>query len=738
MNSSDGRCPRCNRLMEADSPLGLCPYCLLVTASPANGDPTGSLPVKSQGRFRAPKPSDLNGKIEGIEISELLGVGGMGAVYRARQINLDRPVAVKIMAPELGNQPAFDERFRREARTLAKLSHPNIVTIYDFGQTGDYCFLVMELIEGVNLREAIVSSAISPEEALQIVPAICDALQYAHNKGVVHRDIKPENVLIGNQGEVKIADFGLAKLLDHESVDFTLTATQQVLGTRNYMAPEQIEKPTSVDHRADIYSLGVVFYELLTGELPLGRFSLPSEKAAVNGQLDDVVLRTLEKEPGRRYQHASEIKTALESLDRSIESPLEPINGQPSPSKPTPKPVDAPPIWKPTTLRFQKNLWGGTKKLEGLASLGAQGLKLEYQSLILGFNPQPELKTIEIPYEQLHYCFTTDYAFHSTVEISGNSIDSFGPMPGADNGYVSLEVSHKDRDMASTFRDRLEDLINQAGRSTGQRARAARNAIPFSIANVGQGFLEATGIAHLNEHHLFIEFETKDVTGLFRNSIKRVSIPFQDIIEVTLSQGIVTNSIRIQTSNMEKSSAVPNSTQGRFKLKIKKQHLEKTVNWVRQLCQIAPAKLQADLVDQKPDEKLLLNESFNRRLRLPQRVLNAAVLMNLLVIAYFFFVVIFIDKPTSSGGWSMIIRDLFLVFGLVGPILSCIGCLIMRLIARRSRSMPLWVCTAIFLTLPMSPAVILTLPAAVGLLLPLKDPGFRKVFQYGPDTQSFR
>ena len=735
MNFGDGRCPRCNHLMEADSPSGLCPYCLLVTASPADGDLTGSLPVKSLGRFRAPHPDELNGKIDGIEINELLGVGGMGAVYRARQINLDRPVAVKIMAPELGKQPAFDERFRREARTLAKLSHPNIVMIYDFGQAGDYCYLVMELIEGVNLREAIVSAAVSPEEALQIVPAICDALQYAHNKGVVHRDIKPENVLIGNHGEVKIADFGLAKLLDHESVDFTLTATQQVLGTRNYMAPEQIEKPTSVDHRADIYSLGVVFYELLTGELPLGRFSLPSEKAAINGQLDDVVLRTLEKEPGRRYQNASEIKTALESLDRSIESPLEPINGQPSPPRPDPNRDQRAHLVEPTTLRFRKSRWGGAKKIQGLASLGENGLTFEFHYLIAGLNLNPEFKTIEIPYEQLNYCFTTHHPFHSTIEIHGNSFDSLGLMPGVDSGCLSLDVSHKDKDMLDTFQDRLESRIGNIDHQSNPRAGATRNTIPFSIGNFNHGLLEATGIAHIDENNLLIEFETKDVTGFFKHSVKRVAIPLQDIFEVKLTPGIISSSIQIQTSNMEKSSAVPDSSQGRFKLRVKKQHFDKAVDWVRQLCQTTPAKLQADLIDRKPDE-ILLRDSFDQRLRSPQRMLIAAVFMNLIVIAFFFFVVIFTDKPPRTSSWYLILNEFtLLVFGLTGPILSCIGCLVMRLITRRSKSIPLWVGTAIFLTVPLTPAVIATLPAALGHLLLLKDPDFRKAYEQGPIKQ---
>jgi serine/threonine protein kinase len=152
------------------------------------------------------------------------------------------------------------------------------------------------------------------------VPQICEALQYAHDQGVVHRDIKPENILLDKRGQVKIADFGLAKLLGQEAADSALTGSRQVMGTPHYMAPEQMEKPLAVDHRADIYSLGVVFYEMLTGELPLGRFAPPSQRVHVDVRLDEVVFRALEKEPERRYQHASEVKTEVESITTGTQS----------------------------------------------------------------------------------------------------------------------------------------------------------------------------------------------------------------------------------------------------------------------------------------------------------------------------------------------------------------------------------------------------------------------------------
>jgi hypothetical protein len=156
----------------------------------------------------------------------------------------------------------------------------------------------------------------TPAQALALVPKICDALQYAHEEGVLHRDIKPENLLLDTRGRIKIADFGIAKMLG-DAKDITLTASGSAIGTPHYMAPEQLERPQDVDQRADVYSLGVVFYEMLTGELPIGRFAPPSEKTAMDPRVDEVVLRTLEKERERRYQSAGDVKTHVEKITAS-------------------------------------------------------------------------------------------------------------------------------------------------------------------------------------------------------------------------------------------------------------------------------------------------------------------------------------------------------------------------------------------------------------------------------------
>ncbi len=269
---------------------------------------------KPSGAFEPPSVERLAELFPSLQIMELIGAGGMGAVYKARQEGLDRVVAIKILPEEFGHDVKFALRFTREARTLAKLNHPNIVALYEFGNVADTYYFLMEYVEGSTLRDVVKARELAPEHALAIVPHLCDALQYAHDKGVVHRDIKPENILMSLDGSVKIADFGLSRILGNESQQYSLTATHQVMGTPRYMAPEQLEGAHGVDHRADIYSLGVVIYEMLTGELPIGRFAAPSTKVEIDVRLDDVVLRTLEKEPQRRYQRASQIKSDVQSI----------------------------------------------------------------------------------------------------------------------------------------------------------------------------------------------------------------------------------------------------------------------------------------------------------------------------------------------------------------------------------------------------------------------------------------
>ena len=319
MPKAPKQCPQCGAPLAADAPEGLCPRCLMALNLSAQTDaptgevgPGGTRVIKLDPKS-PPLVSDIAPFFPQLEILECLGWGGMGVVYKARQPRLNRLVALKILSREKEKDPHFSERFQREAQALARLNHPSIVTVYDFGATDGLFYLLMEFVDGMNLRQLLQSGKISPEQALAIVPHICEALQYAHEQGIVHRDIKPENILLDKQGRVKIADFGIAKILGPERKEEPLTG-EQAIGTPHYMAPEQVEKPATVDHRADIYSLGVVFYEMLTGELPLGKFSPPSQKVRIDVRLDEVVMRALEKEPERRYQQASQVKNQVETI----------------------------------------------------------------------------------------------------------------------------------------------------------------------------------------------------------------------------------------------------------------------------------------------------------------------------------------------------------------------------------------------------------------------------------------
>ena len=356
----ENKCPQCGTLLKtpvaAGALAGLCPACLLKLGAAAD-----TISEANQKKFTPPTIAELAPLFPQLEILELIGKGGMGAVYKARQKQLDRIVALKILPPGIGNEPAFAERFTREAKALAKLNHPGIVTLYEFGRadlpvsqgneaaqqhrptTGQFYFL-MEFVDGVNLRQLLHAGRISAREALAIVPQICDALQFAHDQGIVHRDIKPENILMDRRGRVKVADFGLAKIIDgragsplpaggglqtdvgaHGVTRPTndLTDAGKVMGTPQYMSPEQIQAPGEVDHRADIYALGVVFYQMLTGELPGKKLEAPSKKVSIDVRLDKVVLRALEKKPELRYQQASILKTQVETIasDRSAGGP---------------------------------------------------------------------------------------------------------------------------------------------------------------------------------------------------------------------------------------------------------------------------------------------------------------------------------------------------------------------------------------------------------------------------------
>ena len=358
-------CPECGKPVPPDSQHQLCPSCLMAQALASQ-----TVDDKKAHAAPPPTPDEIAGKFPQFEILECLGRGGMGVVYKARQKSLNRLVAIKILAPEREHDARFAERFAREAELLAKLSHPHIVTIHDFGETGGLYYLVMEFVDGVSLRDLLREGKLEPKQALAIVPEICDALQFAHDHGIVHRDIKPENILLDRLGRVKVADFGLAKLVaspgdgDPSQTESPnppvgdLTEAGKTMGTPSYMAPEQSEHPGAVDHRADIYALGVVFYQMLTGELPGKCLEAPSRKVQIDVRLDAVVLRALEKKPELRYQQAGDVKTMVETI---ATTPPPAGNAGVPPGLPGDAPVIPPPetfwqmlksrLWPPMVVR---------------------------------------------------------------------------------------------------------------------------------------------------------------------------------------------------------------------------------------------------------------------------------------------------------------------------------------------------------------------------------------------------
>jgi tRNA A-37 threonylcarbamoyl transferase component Bud32 len=343
---TSGRCPTCGAELPENAPQGLCPKCLLVgVAAPTEA---GSTPEQHPA---PPAVEAVRAAFPQLEILELIGQGGMGAVFKARQPKLNRFVALKILPESMARDPTFAERLAREGQLLARLTHPNVVTVHDFGSANGFFYLLMEYVDGVNLRQAMQAGRFTAEQALAIVPMICEALQYAHDEGVLHRDIKPENILLDTKGRVKLADFGIAKLAGRDEApaagsnpgapaDIALTQTGSALGTPSYMAPEQRSSPSTVDQRADIYSLGVVFYEMLTGELPTGNFPRPSSKTPMDPRVDDVVMRAMARQKEQRFRTAAEVRTSVEGITASLESTFKSRPDIPAAARAYPVPIN--------------------------------------------------------------------------------------------------------------------------------------------------------------------------------------------------------------------------------------------------------------------------------------------------------------------------------------------------------------------------------------------------------------
>lgn len=310
-------CRICGARIRPGFRVTLCSRCLLADAVTHTRLGTAANAAAPASSRTLPAVAQLQPLFPELEFHGVVGTGGMGAVFKAQQTALGRTVALKILCPPASTGDAFGgaefvERFRREAMVMARLSHPNIVGVYDFGERGPYHYLLMEFVDGTDLQGLMDSGTLHLELILEMVPQICDALQYAHEAGVTHRDIKPGNLLIDQAGKVKITDFGLARLLQSPASELALTHDGQFMGTPFYMAPEQLAEPDGVDLRADIYSLGVVLYQLLTRKLPQGNFVPPSAHVpGLSTRLDRAIMKALAQDPDQRFASVADLRAAL-------------------------------------------------------------------------------------------------------------------------------------------------------------------------------------------------------------------------------------------------------------------------------------------------------------------------------------------------------------------------------------------------------------------------------------------
>lgn len=254
--------------------------------------------------FDVPSVEEMNALLPQYEFHKLAAFGGMGAVYRAQQASLDRPVAVKILPPAFGKEAEFAERFKTEARAMAKLNHTNIVTVYDFGITREgHFYLVMEWVEGHTLHELVQKGSLPLRKVANYVMQLCDALHFAHNHKILHRDVKPGNIMVNDEDRVKVADFGLARPMTGE-------AEENPFGTPDYAAPEIMDK-RGVDQRADIFAAGIVLYELLTGRVPATPRRSVTEYAPVNKRWDEIIAKATDHDPDKRYPDALEFRAHI-------------------------------------------------------------------------------------------------------------------------------------------------------------------------------------------------------------------------------------------------------------------------------------------------------------------------------------------------------------------------------------------------------------------------------------------
>lgn len=319
MNAATTTCSTCGTPITAEVLDGKCPACLKKVALMEPTLPEDTMRISRASRrsasWQPPSAEEVAAMLPRgfYSVESFIGRGGMGAVYKGTQTVLKRPVAIKIMRQDQALDAEFRLRFLREAQTLARLNHPGVVNVIDCGEAGpDFLFIVMEFVDGANLMEVIQSGGVSEARALTIMKQVCEALQFAHSHGIVHRDIKPSNIILTRDGRIKLADFGLATTMEQEDGDESDTSGAG--GTPAYAAPEQFASGQSVDQRTDIYALGVMIYQMLTGELPRGDWKPPSQSVAIDPAWDKIISQALQPLPQDRLSAAEAMQEMLSRI----------------------------------------------------------------------------------------------------------------------------------------------------------------------------------------------------------------------------------------------------------------------------------------------------------------------------------------------------------------------------------------------------------------------------------------
>lgn len=304
---SKSSCPRCGA--EHENALlvgGLCPSCVAQNVKSGLLDLLTETPAEKEAVALS---------IEGYEVQELIGGGGMGEVYRAKRLSDEKIVAIKVVAGRLTRDPEVTARFENEVSAMSQLDHANVVRVLDQGESLDgRHYLVSEFVDGCDLRRLMKGQRLEPARAFEIFDKVCAGIAHAHERGIVHRDIKPANILVGSDGTVKVADFGLAKTLVDSSHWYGFTQTRDTFGTPYYIAPEVTRQADKADTRSDVYALGVLLYELLAGAVPMGQFTPLSQRIDIDKRIDSVIGEALADDPERRTVSVAELATAVKKI----------------------------------------------------------------------------------------------------------------------------------------------------------------------------------------------------------------------------------------------------------------------------------------------------------------------------------------------------------------------------------------------------------------------------------------